>query len=268
MTSYRPTTQTFREARMAIFKIPQLKRWEVTRFWDENFKYNPENGCLEWTKGVGNTGYGRTGLRGCNFAAHRVAYYIYYMEDPGDLMVRHKCDNPRCCHPFHLELGTHLDNMRDMVLRHRHQTGERHWMKRNSERFEELRRQGKFRNDNLPENGANHPRTVLTADNIREIFEKRAACNGDRKLIGKVNHELADKFGVTHSNISAVARGKSWQSVGEAPVNPHEMTPDKIREIRRRDAEGEVRASIARDFDLTVQTVRRIATRRSWKHIE
>lgn len=48
---------------------------------------------------------------------HRKVYY----EATGDWpeVVRHKCDNPRCINPDHLEGGTQLDNVQDCIKRNR-----------------------------------------------------------------------------------------------------------------------------------------------------
>ena len=39
---------------------------------------------------------------------------------PPGMVVRHTCDNPRCCNPAHLILGTDKDNTDDMLTRNRY----------------------------------------------------------------------------------------------------------------------------------------------------
>src|SRR4051812_11259596 len=94
------------------------------RFWARVQK--TPGGCWLWTSARGSShdpslygmfdpGDGR-GSRG----AHRISWEIHHGRPvPEDLFVLHTCDTPACVNPQHLFLGTHVDNMRDMVAKGR-----------------------------------------------------------------------------------------------------------------------------------------------------
>ncbi len=68
--------------------------------------------CWEWSAGCNSRGYGMVKVNKKAYSAHRLAYYLA-KGAPGQLYVCHSCDNPKCCNPNHLWLGTCADNMRD-----------------------------------------------------------------------------------------------------------------------------------------------------------
>jgi hypothetical protein len=76
-------------------------------------------GCWEWAGGRDRNGYGVLTIHSRNWLAHRAAWAVANADDPEGLVVRHHCDNPPCVNPDHLELGTQLDNVRDMMARGR-----------------------------------------------------------------------------------------------------------------------------------------------------
>lgn len=84
-----------------------------------------DSGCFECTShhlDIG--GYPEIWFNRKKYKMSRFIYQECFGEIPDKLMVRHKCDNPKCINPEHLELGTAWDNVNDMVIRGRHAKGE------------------------------------------------------------------------------------------------------------------------------------------------
>jgi hypothetical protein len=96
------------------------KRSLAARFWPKVAVGEPHE-CWPWTgarRPVKGEEYGQ--IYGYwNFAtkkrvilsSHRVAYELGHGTIPAGMVVRHICDNPPCCNPTHLTLGTHADRL-------------------------------------------------------------------------------------------------------------------------------------------------------------
>jgi hypothetical protein len=96
----------------------RVRRTDI--FWRRVRKARKPGVCWPWLGGRSGTGYGVLWWQGKVVYAHRLAYQLYFDRAiPEHLVVRHRCDNPLCCRPSHLHLGTRYDNSRDMAERGR-----------------------------------------------------------------------------------------------------------------------------------------------------
>jgi hypothetical protein len=93
-------------------------------FW-RKVKIGSDDECWPWTQSKTWFGHGRVWFRDKAWVAHRVAWVRSVGEIPDGLLVLHSCDNPPCCNPAHLFLGTNADNTHDMQAK-----GREHWSKR------------------------------------------------------------------------------------------------------------------------------------------
>lgn len=92
------------------------------RFWGRVAR-GTEHQCWPWQGGTRVRGYGQVHQGGKGRAAHRVALELTGTHIPSGALVTHDCDNPPCCNPAHLRLGTPESNMVEMVQRGRNRSG-------------------------------------------------------------------------------------------------------------------------------------------------
>lgn len=100
---------------------PEPDKYDIARFFSKvNVRPSMED-CWEWVSASvhGEMGYGSFSIGLSRVSAHRFSYEYFHGRIPEGLVIRHRCDNPACVNPWHLETGTHYDNVLDRVLRGR-----------------------------------------------------------------------------------------------------------------------------------------------------
>jgi hypothetical protein len=178
---------------------------------DEKFwrKVGPENesGCRLWLASCDSRGYGHIWDKGKLRIAHRVAWELTNGPIPDGLWVLHRCDVRRCVNPAHLFLGTHDDNMHDMVRKGRHVPclGDKNGARTHPERLARGDRRGPRKHKDRMPRGEDHFRTTLTNKDVLAIRTKFTY--GHKKLW------LAKEYGVGWSTIDRIIRREVWTHI-------------------------------------------------------
>jgi hypothetical protein len=90
------------------------------RFWSKVSITSNNDLCWNWQAYCTKDGYGRFRYDGKKMIlSHRLSWILINGQIPDRLQVLHSCDNPACCNPKHLFLGTHQDNMKDKIAKKR-----------------------------------------------------------------------------------------------------------------------------------------------------
>lgn len=170
--------------RMRAYGNPLHPGVRDRRPWAEKFlervDVRGDDECWEW-KGESRHkfGYGsctdpRNQHRSVN--THRASWLHFRGPLKRTDWVLHKCDNPPCCNPNHLFIGSCTDNIKDMVSKHRNTKG------------------------------ADHPKSKMTKEFVEQI-RRRYTRRGTGNCTIPV---LAKEYGISNSTVSMILRNKHW----------------------------------------------------------
>ncbi len=135
--------------------------------------------CWEWSGATDAYGYGALTANGKTLKSHRVIYEVLFGKIKKNLSVCHRCDNTKCVNPNHLFVGTHAENMRDMVQ--------------------------KGRLTNIRARGEDSAQAKLKNKDVLEI---RKLYRPYSRMFGAP--VLAKKFGVSPTMIKYIVKRKNW----------------------------------------------------------
>lgn len=141
-----------------------------------------ENGCWEWQKSKV-CGYGRTRDYETkkDILAHRLSYNIFKGSIPENKSICHSCDNPSCCNPEHLWIGSHRENMLDS------------------------NQKGRTYKVSYDSKGLKNGNAKISEEEVRNI--RKLSSEGMRDC------DIARKYKMSQTNVRRIKRGYLWKHI-------------------------------------------------------
>lgn len=245
--------------------VLQLTDKDKARFWAKVDNNGPtmshmDTPCWVWTAGKFAAGYGAFQMGGKVQKSHRIAWALSNSAALGPCICHH-CDNPSCVNPSHLFLGTHIDNMRDMVIKGRQAKNERHGSKLHPDRVARGDRHG----------SRTHPEVIIRGDShwTRTNPERLARGENNGAYTKPERRPKGDRHG-SQTKPDRVARGDRNGSRTKPASRPRgDNHPNRLRPERM--ARGEANASakltaekvaiIRQDYSSGIATKKQLALR-------
>lgn len=176
---------------------PVLTDKHLSRYWnsvDKSLGFGPKGNCWEWKAFRPDDNYGRFSVyyqhKTRTYLAHRLAYFLNTGVWSGRLIM-HRCDNPPCVNPAHLQEGTDLDNALDKKVKGRCSAGDKSGPRKHPERIKR---------------GEQLPQTKLTAPAVLEIRRLYASGNYSTRT-------LAQRYSMSQSVISGIVSHRRWKHI-------------------------------------------------------
>lgn len=99
---------------------------------------------------------------------------------------------------------------------------------------------------------------------VRHACDNRPCIRPEHLLIGSTSDNNAD----TLERFEGPWRFGAWVTQRGTSHRSAKLNPDKVREIRRRWANGEAKRALGREFGVSMQSITLVVERGSWKHVE
>ena len=238
-----------------IPEIPTSAYEFVERLWDRLWSQiqiaEGADGCWNWTGKTGRNGYGVVSGLGGNTAVYRLMWSIFNPEQQSGngMCIRHLCNNPSCCNPGHLKLGTMKENAFDRIA-----------------------------NGTQPR-GSQNPLAKFTEEQVYEILCAHAE--------GEPSTLISERYGVYYGTIDLILQRKHWIHVplppnwigfrtarqlkkDRRPYGTRQpkacLTEEQVYQLRLRFQAGEITTELAASHGIAVNTVIRMVND-GWMHV-